>query len=219
MSNQTIYSALIRAGMTPEGACAVMGNMMAESAMRSNNVEDRSGIRDEDYTAKIDNDPSYDFGSDGGRHYGFGLCQWTLASRKRALLAFAKSRGVSVGDEDMQVQFCLKELHEDFPGVWALLVASHNLYECTSMFCAVFENPAVRNTDVRYEFARQFFDELAGNEVLPDPPAAEPKDWDWKIALIQFAMQCDGYWGDVDGLKSKEFFQSLEEYVKDMKNC
>lgn len=221
MSNQTIYSALILAGMTPEGACAVMGNMQAESGMKATNVEDRSGIRDEDYTAKVDNDPSYDFGTDNGHHYGYGLCQWTLPSRKRALLAFAKSSGASIGDEYTQVQFCVKELCKDFPGVWALLVSSHNLYECTSMFCAVYENPAVKNTEVRYEYAQKFFDEFAGQEIQPDAPISDlnTQHWDWKIALIQFCMQADGYWGKVDGLKSKDFFMCLEQYIKDMQIC
>lgn len=216
MSNQTIYSALVRAGMTPEGACAVMGNMQAESGMKATNVEDRSNIRDDDYTAKVDNDPSYDFGTDNGHHYGYGLCQWTLPSRKRALLAFAKSSGASIGDEYTQVQFCVKELCKDFPGVWALLVSSHNLYECTSMFCAVYENPAVKNTDVRYKFAQEFFNEFSGQE---QQETDYPQSYDWKIALIQFVMQHDGYWGDLTGIKSKEFFDALEEYVKDMKLC
>ena len=218
MSNQTIYSALIRAGLTPEGACGLMGNMQAESAMRSNNVEDRSGISDADYTARVDNDPSYDFANDGGRHYGYGLCQWTLASRKRALLAFARSKGRSIGDEEMQVQFCIEEMQTDFPGVWKLLISSHDLYECTSLVCAVYENPAVKNTDVRYGFAKKFYDEFADQMVMPKTPAkGNPKDWDWKIALIQFCMQADGYWGEVDGMKSGEFIKCLEEYVKDIK--
>lgn len=216
MSNQTIYSALVRAGMTAEGACAVMGNMMAESGMRSTNVEDRSGIRDEDYTARVDNDPSYDFGSDNGHHYGYGLCQWTLPSRKRALLAFAKSNGASIGDEYTQIQFCVKELIADFPGVWALLVSSHNLYECTSLFCAVYENPDVKNTDVRYGFAQEFLKEFGDQEVQVDVP--EQKE-DWKIAMIQFVMQWDGYWGKIDGQKSKDFFVCLDKYVEDMKMC
>ena len=49
------------------------------------------------------------------------------------------------------------------------------------------------------------------------PQKGNPKDWDWKIALIQFCMQADGYWGEVDGVKSGEFIECLEEYVKDIK--
>ena len=54
MSAQTIYFKLVEAGMSPEGACAMLGNMQAESAMRSNNVQDGYGYTDEGYTAKVD---------------------------------------------------------------------------------------------------------------------------------------------------------------------
>ena len=36
MSEQTIYTSLIRAGLTPEGASGSMGNMFAESTMKAN---------------------------------------------------------------------------------------------------------------------------------------------------------------------------------------
>ena len=79
MSNRTIYDALRAAGMTAEGACGLMGNMMAESAMRSNNAQDSYGVDDAAYT----------FSADAGQNnfcndsIGYGLCQWTSADRKR----------------------------------------------------------------------------------------------------------------------------------------
>ena len=36
-----LYNAFIRAGMTEVGACAMLGNAEAESAMRCNNVSNR----------------------------------------------------------------------------------------------------------------------------------------------------------------------------------
>ena len=98
MSAQTIYTKLVQAGMSPVGACAMMGNMWAESGGKSNNVQDGYGYTDEGYTAKVDAGQLNFIDS-----IGYGLCQWTYGPRKLKLLQFARSRGVSVGDEDMQV--------------------------------------------------------------------------------------------------------------------
>ena len=134
MSNKTIYDQLRAVGMTAEGACGLMGNFQAESAMRSNNVEDRSGMDDDRYTALADSG-NYDFLTDYGKHYGYGLAQWTLASRKENLLNTARKRGVSVSDEAMQVDFAIWELSNQFPGVWQVLTTSHDLYECSRIIC------------------------------------------------------------------------------------
>lgn len=177
MSNTAIYNMLRTAGMTKEGACAMLGNMAAESGMNPLNVEDRSGINDVDYVFRVDNDPTYDFSTDCGKAYGFGLCQWTHYSRKSALLAFAKSRGVSVGDGDMQTQFCIKELKEDYPDLWAMLCSSHDLLQCTDRICTEYECPAVNNVGTRLEFAKQAFDYFSAQPQPADkPPDACPID-------------------------------------------
>ena len=110
MSAQTIYFKLIEAGMSPVGACAMMGNMWAESGMRANNAQDGYGYTDEGYTAKVDAGQLNFIDS-----IGYGLCQWTYGPRKLKLLQFARKRGVSIGDEDMQVDFCIQELRSEYP--------------------------------------------------------------------------------------------------------
>ncbi len=42
---------------------------------------------------------------------------------------------------------------------------------------------------------------------------------DYKVAGIQLIMNKDGYWGEPDGFKSREFFKALREYVDDMERC
>ena len=225
MSSKTIYDALRAVGMTAEGACALMGNFQAESAMRSNNVEDRSGMDDDRYVALVDGG-AYDFITDYGKHYGFGLAQWTLSSRKENLLNTAKKRGCSIADETMQVDFAIWELSNQFLGVWQVLTTSHDLYECSRIVCVQYERPAVNNVDVRYRYARDFFEQLAGGsdpDPAPDPqpqPSPSPAGFDWKIAQMQFIMQLDGYWDDpIDGLKSPKFFKQLRTYIEDMEGC
>ena len=88
MSNKSIYTALRAAGMTAEGACGLMGNMMAESNMRSNIAQrGMTSLSDAEYTRRADAG-TLDFVHDA---VGYGLCQWTYFSRKQNLLAFARS--------------------------------------------------------------------------------------------------------------------------------
>lgn len=217
MSKKSIYDALVAAGMTREGACGLMGNMMAESSMHANFAQrGMTTLADDVYTAAADRG-MIDFVHDS---VGYGLCQWTYWSRKQELLLFASASGVSVGDEDMQVQFCVKELREDFPGVWAVLTSSHDLYECARIVCLQYERPAVNNVDARYRFAQDFYERLAGGsdpDSAPDPqPAAVPAS----VILLQLAMERDGYWhAPVDGIKSHEFREQIKKYAADVAAC
>ena len=115
-----------------------MGNMMAESTMKSNIAQrGMTNLSDEDYTALADNGipvNGKDFANDG---VGYGLCQWTFNPRKATLLAFCKNLGVSVGDEHAQVLFCLQELQRDYPMLLLDLRASHDLYRLTADICTV----------------------------------------------------------------------------------
>lgn len=224
MSNRTIYDALRQAGMTQEGACGLMGNMMAESTMKSNIVQrGMTTYSDDMYTSMVDN---------GWLTFedsiGYGLCQWTYYTRKRALLQYAKSKGVSVGDEAMQVQFCIRELTEDYHMVMQVLMTSHDLYECAKIVCEKYECPAVNNIDARYKYAHLFFNEFCGSGALTEEhhkqeqeqqgeqPAFPP---DPSVMVLQMVMNYNGYWGKPDGYKTNEFFVALRQFVDDMEKC
>lgn len=223
MSSKTIYDALRTAGLTTEGACGLMGNMMAESSMQADIAQrGMTKLTDAQYTAAADNG-LLDFTRDA---VGYGLCQWTYHTRKAALLAYARARGVSVGNEDMQVQFCVKELREDFPGVWAVLTSSHDLYDCTRQVCLDYERPAVNNIDARYRAAQDFFNKLAGGsdpDPAPDPqpqPSPQPAEVPASVILLQLAMERDGYWhAPVDGIKTPEFRKQIKKYAADVAAC
>lgn len=158
MSTQTIYQTLKLAGLTTEGACGLMGNLKAESGMKSNIAQrGMTAMSDEEYTAAADAG-TINFVKDS---VGYGLAQWTYWSRKQGLLDFAKAKHVSVGDEDMQVQYCLKELN-DYPGVLSVLKTSTDLKRCSDIVCTDFERPAVNNLDQRYSFALEFYNQFQG---------------------------------------------------------
>lgn len=168
MSNQSIYQALLIAGLTPEGACGMMGNMMAESSMKSNIAQrGMTSLSDEQYTLAADMG-TINFSADS---VGYGLCQWTYGPRKAALLKYAKQHNASVGDEAMQVQFCLQEL-KDYGAVNNVLRTSHDLKQCSDIVCTQFERPAYNNLDARYKFSLDFFNQF-GKMNKPNTPAVE----------------------------------------------
>lgn len=227
MSNKTIFDALVTAGMTVEGACGMMGNMAAESTMKPNIAQrGMTTMSDVEYTFAADNG-SIDFANDS---VGYGLCQWTYHTRKAALLAFCKARGVSVGDEQAQVAFCLQELQRDYPMLLLELKSSHDMHQCTADVCTTYERPAVNNIDARYQFAQQFFNEFCGSgalaaEHVKQKPPDTAKDAcpifppDPSVMCIQLVMAYNGYWGKPDGYKTPEFFSALRTFIDDMEKC
>ena len=142
MSQLSILTALVRGGMTPIAACAMGGNMMRESNMTANIAQrGMTTLTDAEYTAAADSG-AIDFAHDA---VGYGLCQWTYYTRKQALLEYARSVGASVGDETIQVNFCLKELRGEYPALWEYLTASQDLYGAATRICKEYERPAVNN--------------------------------------------------------------------------
>ena len=218
MSAKTIYDRLRSHGMTHAGACAMGGNIQAESGNRSNNVEDRSGVSDAQYTAMVDAG-GYDFATDNGAHYGYGLCQWTLKSRKVELLQYAKNRGVSIADEDMQVDFAVYELKRDFNGLWNFLCSTDDMYTATDRICREFENPAVKNTAKRYEFAQEWDKEFGGVEAstvsqLTQNSSRKPSE---SILILEAVLNANGYAIPTSGFATKEFCDTLEQFAKDIR--
>lgn len=217
MSNRTIYSTLISAGLTRAGALGVMGNMMAESGMKANIVQrGMTKLSDEQYTAAADNG-LLDFAHD---QIGYGLYQLTYFKRKENYLQFCKARGCSVGDEQAQVDFCIKELKEDFPQLYQILCTSDDINRCSDLVCSQFERPAVNNFDARRAFAHQFEDEIPEYTPPKENPIQATFPPDPSIWAIQLVMQFNGFWyKTVDGHKSKEFFATLREFTDAMESC
>lgn len=167
MDNKSLYETFIEAGMSPEGACALMGNLQAESGLRANNAQNgRSRLTDEEYTQAAD-EGTIDFVHDS---IGYGLAQWTFWSRKQKLMDFAKSRGVSVGDARMQADFCIYELQSDYKAAWDKLCGAGDLYEATARVCTQYEKPAVKNIEARYQYAQRFHAVFAAGEKPGDEP-------------------------------------------------
>ena len=174
MSKQSVWDGLDRFGFSEKAKTAIMGNMGPESGFISTNVEDRYTGSDLAYTAAVDNG-SYSrdsFALDNGKYYGYGLCQWTYPTRKMGLYDLAKGRGVSIGDEPMQLDFLWQELHTpEFAGVLEVLQSDASLREMTEKFLVTFENPTDKSQSVknyRVSIAEQIFSEFTGKGKEPE---------------------------------------------------
>ena len=154
MSAITILTKLVQAGMTPAGACGMWGNIYAESSGISNIAQrGMTKLSDADYTAAADNG-TINFVRDS---VGYGLCQWTFWSRKQNLLNYAKSKGVSVGDENMQIEFLISELKSEYTSVWNFLCSTDSVYDSADKVCRQFERPAVNNVDTRATYGNKAY--------------------------------------------------------------
>ena len=172
MTEQEIYAKCLALGMTPAGAAGATANIMAESAGRPNNVEDRSGIADEVYTANVDNGTYHNFATDA---YGYGLVQLTARSRKQAYLDYAQGKGKSIGDADTQFQFMAREMRASYPYVWNILTSTDDPYKAGYEMCKRYEIPAdtERQAQYRGNLARQIYQRCSGTApaIDKDEPA------------------------------------------------
>ena len=176
MSEKNIYSLLRAGGLSPEGACAMMGNWQAESGCISYRIQgdfSNNYVRSKDYTVQVDNEviSRSAFVNNGPGGGGYGLAQWTWPKRKDNLYAFSKGAGLSIGDENMQCNFAINELQIDFAKLYSYLCQTHNLYEATEKICLQYEQPAVANIKERYGYAQEFFNRFVESfeTTVPEP--------------------------------------------------
>lgn len=176
ISEKAIWDKLMAAIGNAYGVAGLMANYKAESAMRANNLqntyESKLGYSDAAYTAAVDDGSYRNFVNDSA---GYGLCQWTYWSRKKALLDYAKSVKKSIGDAGMQVDFTIKELKESYPGVWKVLREARSVREASDIVLTQYERPANMGDSVkaaRASYAAEFYNTYAKSGA---DTAAPPK--------------------------------------------
>jgi len=223
MSSREIYEQLLKTGLTAAGACGLMGNMQAESAMRANNAQDgMTSLSDEEYTRKFNATPEACYCDS----VGYGLCQWTYPARKRNLRQFARNWGVSVDAEDMQTEFALHELRTEYAGLFQFLCGTDDVYKAAERVCKKFERPAVNNVEVRARFAKAFYDSLADGCTSAESNAAVGQDalkdelTNETVMHLQAILTTYGYdlgtsrcSSGVDGLIGKKTVTALKDFT------
>lgn len=206
MSAQTIFEQLRRAGCTPTGALALMGNWQCESGLESCRVQgdfQSDRLKSKDYASRIDTGlvSEEEWCRDGK---GWGLAQWTFYTRKAALLQFCRRRGVSVADEAAQVDFAISELQTQYKAVWADLTTcgEEDLYKVVELVCVKYEAPAFNNVQDRANAAVTLRQQLQGKTVETIDNSVE-RFWPPRVLcydmrgpdvqLLQALLLCHGY--------------------------
>ena len=187
---KAIWDRLYAAIQNPYGVAGVMGNFHAESALKSTNLqntyEKKLGMSDEEYTAAVDNGSYTNFVHDSA---GYGLFQATFWSIKESLLNYAKSKGVSIGDRDMQVDWFLQAMKNDYKTIWTTLTMAKSVREASDAVLLKFERPADQSESVqvkRADYGRTYYDKYAGQAAAPvEEKPEEPEEQKMEITTTQ----------------------------------
>ena len=189
-----IYDELTKAGMTPEGACGVLGNLEAESGLDPANLQNtynsRFGMTDAEYVERVDNGTYRNFIRDQA---GFGLAQWTYWSRKQMLLERIQSLGYgSIGSLEGQVDYLLWEMKEYYPNVWNFLKNATSVRGASNLVLMRYEQPAdqsVAAQEYRTALGEKWYEKLVAlSEPEPDPEPKEQENTYWPPRMIDKTM-------------------------------
>lgn len=147
------------------GVAGIMGNLYAESGLKSNNLqndfEKKLGCTDEQYVAAVDNKTYNNFTNDKA---GFGICQWTFYTRKQNLLNFAISKNTSIADLPMQLEFLMKELTTSYSSLLTNLKSAKSVKSASDAVLTQFEKPKDQSAEVkkkRAKYSQVYFDKYA----------------------------------------------------------
>ena len=178
------YKKYIAAGMTPAGACGLMGNQYAESAGFLSNRLEFLCVKRLKENGKIYTDETYTSAVDSGKiskseflnplpnkQYGYGLSQWTSPGRKSRLYEMTVEKGKSIADEEAQLDFTLKEMKETYVSVWNVLKTAKTVKEASDIVLVKYECPAdtgsaMKNT--RADYGQQYYEYFMSNKTESD---------------------------------------------------
>ncbi len=148
------------------GVAGLMGNLYAESGLNPKNLQNtynkKLNISDEEYTMLVDGGNYPDFITDKA---GYGLAQWTYYTRKQNLLNYAKQKGTSIGNLDMQLEFLLQEL-SGYGNVYQTLIHAKNVAEAAVAVLTGYEKPA----NQRIQYGQLFYDKYASDTIKHHVP-------------------------------------------------
>lgn len=140
-NEEKIWNYLLDKIKNPYGVAALMGNLYVESKLNPSLLQSsysrKLGMSSAEYTDAVDKG-KHDFVHDSA---GYGLAQWTYWSRKEALYNFAVSKGKSIGDLDMQLEFMWKELQK-YKTVLETLKTTKDIRAASDVVMLRYEKPA-----------------------------------------------------------------------------
>lgn len=148
------------------GVAGLMGNLYSESAIdpstaeglmcqrysedgdkaykRPVNTAENRAANNALYTQRVDSGfySKAEFLSPRGKHYGYGLAQWTTEGRKGKLWANTRGQGKSISDLDGQLETLRAELQGSYIGVLNQLKTAKTVDAASDVVLTKFEQPA-----------------------------------------------------------------------------
>lgn len=167
LTEEEMYQFFKDTGMNDFGVSGLMGNLFAESGLRSTNLqntyEKKLEYTDEEYTKAVDSGAYTrdDFMNDKA---GYGLAQWTYWTRKRNLFDYASEQKKSIGSCRMQCNFLMKELTEGYKSVLETLKTATSVREASDAVLLKFERPANQSEEVqekRASYGMKYYEKYA----------------------------------------------------------
>ena len=208
-----IWNYLFKQGLSTPAVFGLMGNIQAESAFIPNNLQDsyerKLGFTNETYTAAVDSGAYKNFDKDKA---GYGTCQWTSDGRKAGLLDLARSRGVSIGDLNMQLDYLMIELRGAYRGVLNGIMQAKTIRAASDIVLTQFERPADQSENAkkyRASLGEKLYEEYkaaGGTHTLPvavNPykvPTQNVQMARDEVRWIQYQLNSKGYKLAVDGI-------------------
>ena len=95
------------------------------------------------------------------------------------------------------------------------------MYTATDRICREFENPAVKNTAKRYEFAQEWDKEFRDGETstVSKPIQDSSRKPSESILILEAVLNANGYTIPTSGFATKEFCDTLEQFAKDVRKA
>ena len=193
----------------PLAAAGIMGNLMAESSLRPDNLqnsyEKSLGMTDREYTDAVNNGTyteeqfTYD-------RAGYGLAQWTYWSRKRDLFHYQKSRVLPIDDLTGQLGFLWEEVGKDRILMDSLVNAS-SIREASDAFMERYEKPAdmsEKNRERRADLGLSMMQKYGGGNVITA-----------RALCDQCRIPLDEGWGYIWGASGEMWTQEKQNAATD----
>ena len=165
-------------GFNKIAVISLLANLYCESKCLTNNLQTTANkkwnISDTEYTSRVDAGTWFDpikmrsFRNDGA---GYGLVQWTTSGRKGGLEDYANSKGVSISDILMQIEYSYIELtSKAFKDVYEGMINATNLRDCTILIMRRYEAPASKDDleaqNERVQCAEELYKKYYGGATM-----------------------------------------------------
>ncbi len=132
-SAATILNFLIGKNYSKNSAAGIVGNLMAESGLQPNLLEGGTVVGSDYILYNLSTNTS------NYPNRGFGLAQWTTATRQKSLQLFANENGLAVTSVEAQLGYLIKELSAR--GFSAENMSADSVEEATFKIFDKFEVP------------------------------------------------------------------------------